>query len=212
MLLHGGLPDGGQPGTVSARPKLWITLATGMPVPGYRSLCTRCREHHHRAVLVRPPRLPRVHACKSSRLLLHCRATRPQACAYSIPPAEAPHSPLTRHDAIDQARICLRSSEVRSDRLLVPAGRGVLAGRLCCLGYHAGCPGAVTRWSPGRQSRGRLHRPGPGSAPGPRPCCLGDGAAGRTRAGWSWKRPAGCWRFSPASGSPTGSGLVTTGR
>jgi len=29
--------------TVSARPKLWITLATGLPVCGCRSLCASCR-------------------------------------------------------------------------------------------------------------------------------------------------------------------------
>jgi len=29
--------------TVSARPKLWITFATGVPVPGCRSLWASCR-------------------------------------------------------------------------------------------------------------------------------------------------------------------------
>ncbi len=29
--------------TLSARPKLWITFATGFPLTGWRSLCANCR-------------------------------------------------------------------------------------------------------------------------------------------------------------------------
>ena len=76
--------------TVSARPKLWITFATGFPLTGCRSLCASCRYD-----TTEPSRLVRRVSRKNTPTAQpHHRssyaATRPKSCAYTISGSGAP--------------------------------------------------------------------------------------------------------------------------
>lgn len=65
------------------------------------SLCTSSHEHISTSQHCLPKSRP---------------ATRRKACAYRFLARWTTHRPLTRHDALDQAQICLLTAEVRSER------------------------------------------------------------------------------------------------
>jgi len=71
---------------------------------------------HHGAVFVPPPRLPQVHACKSSHQGSPAPATRPDSCAYSFPALRHPPASMTSENDRDQAQKCLRAAEVRPEQ------------------------------------------------------------------------------------------------
>ena len=148
--------------TLSARPKLWITFATGLPLTGCRSALARpprCRSGARRppvAVRRRSRAVPtadpmstpsrfvrRVSRKNTPTTQPHhrssCPATRHKSCAYKIGQFGKVVEAVTRTNATDHSRICLRTAEVRAggrtatrcwaarpevDRLKAPASGG----------------------------------------------------------------------------------------
>ncbi len=86
--------------------------ATGLRVP---LVVRQLQVAHHRPVTIRATGLPQVHAHNPSGSARRCRPTRRRSCAYTISAARAPLKPVTSGNAVDQARICLPTAEVRPD-------------------------------------------------------------------------------------------------
>ena len=96
--------------TVSARPTLWITLATELPLSGVPLVVRQLQVGDLRPVPIRPPGPAQVPAQHSSAEQLPCRATRHKPCAFEELRPGATTMPLTCGDAVNQGLMCPTSA------------------------------------------------------------------------------------------------------